>query len=218
MRVGVLGGTGPAGKALATRLASVGVPVVIGSRVEERAHQACEDLKAAWPDRDLDLEGGENRAAADADLVVVATPWDGAPATAHSLADQLTGKVLVSMANALTRGPNGFEAMIPSRGSVAAAIQSAAPDALVASAFHHLPAKELGELGLELEADVLICSDHPEATEATADLVRRVPGLRPLDAGGLAAAAPMEAFTAVLLQLNRRYKTRVSPVFRGIDS
>ena len=87
----------------------------------------------------------------------------------------------------------------------------------MSSAFHHLPAKELGNLEHALEADVLICSDHAAATQATADLVRRVPGLRPLD-GGLAAAAPMEAFTAVLLQLNRRYKTRVAPVFRGIDS
>ena len=87
----------------------------------------------------------------------------------------------------------------------------------MSSAFHHLPAKELGNLEHALEADVLICSDRGgDAGHGRP----RTSGSWPATAGrgGLAAAAPMEAFTAVLLQLNRRYKTRVAPVFRGIDS
>jgi hypothetical protein len=87
----------------------------------------------------------------------------------------------------------------------------------VAAAFHHVPAKELGDLSHPIETDVLICSDHPDATQATAEIVRKIPNMRPLDAGGLSQATPIESFTAVLLQLNVRYKTRVAVRFTGID-
>lgn len=63
---------------------------------------------------------------------------------------------------------------------------------------------------------MLICSDHPQAHEVTAAIVRKIPGLRPLDAGTLSNATPIEAFTAVLLELNVRYKTRVAVKLTGI--
>ncbi|MHB1785404.1 MAG: NADPH-dependent F420 reductase, partial [Acidimicrobiales bacterium] len=68
-----------------------------------------------------------------------------------------------------------------------------------------------------MEGDVLICSDHSRATQAVVELVRLVPGLRPLDAGSLAAASPIEAMTAVILSLNLRYKTRAALRMTGID-
>src|SRR5207249_9311768 len=86
VRVGILGGTGPAGTALAARLASVGVEVVIGSRSRSRGEETCQALRDKWPDRDLALSGAENHNAAAAELVVVATPWDAAAATAATVA------------------------------------------------------------------------------------------------------------------------------------
>jgi predicted dinucleotide-binding enzyme len=88
----------------------------------------------------------------------------------------------------------------------------------VAAALHHVPAKELGDLDAPVESDVLICSDHTSATEATIDIVSKIPDLRPLDAGELSNAAPIEAFAAVLLQLNIRYKTRAAVRFTGINA
>ena len=76
----------------------------------------------------------------------------------------------------------------------------------MAAAVHHLPASELENLDQPLTADVLVCSDHAEATEATMALVDSIEGLRPLDAGSLAQAAAIEAFTAVLVTVNIRYK------------
>ena len=218
MRVGVLGGTGPAGSALAARLASAGVEVVVGSRAAERAQETCRTLQERWPDRDLLLDGAENAGAAEAELVIVGTPWDAAAATARSVGEHLAGKVVVSMANALVRVGEEFQPLVPPRGSVAADVQSAVPDAMVAAAFHHVPARALADLTRPLESDVLVCSDHPEATKATAELVAMVPGLRPLDAGSLSNAAAIEAFTAVLLQLNVRYRTRAAVRFTGIDT
>jgi NADPH-dependent F420 reductase len=200
------------------RLASVGIDVTIGSRAKERALETCEKLRARWPDRDLPLLAGDNSQAASAEVVVVATPWDSAAPTAASVSELLAGKVVISMANALAKVGNEFQPLVPPRGSVAASVAALVPDALVAAAFHHLPARELADLDHPMESDVLICSDHPHATDVTAGIVRLIPGLRPLDSGMLSNAAPIEAFAAVLLQLNVRYKTRAAVRLTGIDA
>jgi 8-hydroxy-5-deazaflavin:NADPH oxidoreductase len=206
MHVGILGGTGPAGRGVAVRLAEAGVRVTIGSRDAERATLVAHEVVARWPERDLALEGSDNAGAAGADLVILATPWDSAVPTVRALADPLRGKVVVSMANALVKEGREMLALLPPRGSVAAAIQAAVPGTLVSAAFHHLPAAEMENLESGLEADVLVCSDVPEATAATVALVQRMPGLRPLDAGSLNQAAAIEAFTAVCVTLNIRHK------------
>lgn len=216
MRIGILGATGPAGSALGARLASVGYEVILGSRSKYRAMEARDALHERWPDLNLNLEAGDNDAAAQAHLVVVATPWDSAAMTAHSVADHLTGKVVVCMANALVKVGPEFQPLVPPRGSVAAHVQVAVPDCRVVAAFHHLPARELGLLGEPIESDVLICSDFPDATQVVASVVSKIPGCRPLDAGELSNAMAIEAFTAVLLQLNVRYRTRVAPKLTGI--
>jgi NADPH-dependent F420 reductase len=216
VRIGILGGTGPAGSALACRLASAGFDVVIGSRSKYRAMEMVDQLHERWPERHLEIGAGDNVAAADTDLVVIATPWDGATQTAVSVEHLLRGKVVISMANALTRIGKEFQPLVPPRGSVAASVQAAVPECQVAAAFHHVPAKELGDLDHPIESDVLICSDHKRASHATAEIVSKIPNMRPLDAGELSLATPIESFTAVLLQLNLHYKTRVAVKFTGI--
>ncbi len=216
MRIGILGGTGPAGSALGARLASVGYQVVIGSRSKERAAEIVDQLKGKWPQLDLPIEPGDNNAASSCDVVVLATPWDSAATTATEYEQQLSGKVVISMANALVKVGHEFQPLLPPRGSVAAHVQAAVPQCRVVAAFHHLPAKELGHLGSPIDSDVLICSDDADAIKVTAGIVSHIPGCRPLDAGELSNATAIEAFTAVLLQLNIRYKTRVAPKLTGI--
>jgi len=216
MRIGILGGTGPAGSALAARLASVGYEAVIGSRSKYRAMEARDSLVEKWPDLASLLSYGDNAAAASCDLVVIATPWDSAATTAHENEALLAGKVLVSMANALVRVGHEFQPLVPPRGSVAAHVQAAMPNCRVVAAFHHLPATELGHIGVPIDSDVLICGDDAEAVRAVSEIVGKIPGCRPLDAGELSNAMAIEAFTAVLLQLNVRYKTRVAPKLTGI--
>ena len=123
------------------------------------------------------------------DVVVIATPWDGATQTATSVERQLKGKVVICMANALTRIGKEFQPLVPPRGSVAASVQAVVPDCKVAAAFHHVPAKELGDLDHPIESDVLICSDHEAATAVAAELVHAIPNMRPLDAGELSNAS-----------------------------
>ena len=217
MQIGILGATGPAGSGLTARLASVGFDVVVGSRSKYRAMEIRDSLLDRWEDRDLVIDAADNRGAAGADVVVIATPWDAAASTASSVSKELAGKVVISMANALAKVGHEFQPLVPPRGSVAASVQAAVPRSHVAAALHHVPARELGDLAHPVESDVLVCSDHPSATATTSDIVAKIPGLRPLDAGELSNAAPIEAFAAVLLQLNVRYKTRAAVRFTGIE-
>jgi NADPH-dependent F420 reductase len=216
MHVGILGGTGPAGRGVAVRLADAGIRVTVGSRDAERAAQIVGEMQQRIPALAAMLDGADNAGAAEADLVIVATPWDSAVTTVKALRELLAGKVVVSMANALIKEGREMLALIPPRGSAAAAIQAALPDALVAAALHHLPASEMENLDSGLEADVLVCSDHPAATAATVALVEQMRGLRPLDAGSLNQAAAIEAFTAVLITLNIRHKAHTTLRLAGI--
>jgi NADPH-dependent F420 reductase len=215
--IGYVGGTGPAGSALAARLASVGHAGFIGSRDAVRGAAVAAELRDRWSGRNLALEGGDNVHAAGRDIIVLATPWDSAATTATEYADSLRGKIVITMANALVRVGKEFQPLIPPRGSIAAHVQAAIPESRVVAAFQHLPAAELGALDHEVDSDVLICSDDAVATETVSELVSRIAGCRPLNAGLLSNALAIEALTAVLLQLNVRYKTRVTPRFTGID-
>ncbi len=217
MRIGIVGATGPAGSALGIRLASVGHDIVLGSRSAERAAEVVAKALDKWSDRDLHIAPADNVGAADCEVVVIATPWDAAWTTAKSVEDRLSGKVVICMANALIRVGHEFQPLVPPRGSVAASVQAAVPAAKVVAALHHVPAKELSDLAHPIESDVLICSDHADAKAVAMDLIGQMPDMRALDAGDLTYSAPIEAFTAVLLELNLRYKTRVAVKFTGIS-
>ncbi|MFM9069865.1 MAG: NADPH-dependent F420 reductase [Acidimicrobiaceae bacterium] len=216
MRIGLLGGTGPAGSALGLRLASIGYEIVLGSRDAKKAQDVSHELIKKWPDYKLKISGGDNDLAAGCELVVIATPWDSAATVVNEHTQDLAGKIVVTMANALVRVGKEFQPLVPPRGSIAAHVQAEIPLSRVVAAFQHLPATELGRLGHEVDSDVLICSDDPVATATVSEIVAKIPGCRPLNAGTLSNALAIEAFTAVLLQLNVRYKTRVAPRLTGI--
>jgi NADPH-dependent F420 reductase len=216
VHVGILGGTGPAGRGVAVRLAQAGIEVTLGSRESERAVEVAAGVVDKWSSLTLPIKGADNEGAAAADIVVLATPWDSAIATVRALREPLAGKVVISMANALVKEGREMLALIPPRGSVAAAVQAALPKSLVAAAFHHLPASEMENLQSGLEADVLVCSDHPDATATTLSLIEQMSGLRPLDAGSLSQAAAIEAFTAVCITLNIRHKAHSTLRMAGI--
>jgi NADPH-dependent F420 reductase len=206
MKIGILGGTGPAGTGLAARLAALGNAVVIGSRDRERAERTVAELQERWGDRVQTLQAGTNPEAADAEVVVIATVWDAAAPTARSVSDKLAGKVVVAMANGLEKQGSEFVAVLPDEGSIAEAIQAAAPGARVVAALQHVPARALGDLDRELDSDVLVAGDDDEARTIVLDLVEQIPGLRAFDAGSLRNARGIEAVAAPLLTINLRHK------------
>ncbi len=201
--VGILGGTGPAGRGVAVRLASSGYAVVIGSRDAERAKSIARDVV---PRGEGTVDGGTNEEAAACDIVVVSTPWDSAVATVSALRKELAGKTVVSMVNALAREGREMVPIYPPRGSMAAQIAYALPSSTVVGAFHHLPAAQMEDLDSGLEADVIVFSDDDDARRQVAAIVDAMPGLRAVIAGSMSLASAIEAFTAVCISINIRHK------------
>ena len=205
--VGLIGGTGPAGRGVALRLAVAGHRVLIGSRDEERARGIVTELLDAWPDRGLDLRGAANEDVCDTDVVVMAAPWEPALQLAGALEARLQDRVVISMANALARVDGNFLPLTMPRGSVCEELQARLPGSQVVGAFHHLPAKHLQDLDHALGAEVLVCGGSEDARASVVELVDRIDGLRGIDAGTLDSAGAIEALTAVLVQVNVRYRT-----------
>jgi 8-hydroxy-5-deazaflavin:NADPH oxidoreductase len=217
MRIGVLGGTGPAGQGIALRLADAGHDVVVGSRDAARAADIVAGLRSKWGDRVATLEAGANADAAAAELVVLATIWDAAVETAAAHSAALAGKTLISMANGLEKGPREMRPLIPPEGSLSAAVQKVAPEARVVAAFHLIPASELEHLDQELTSDVLVASDDDAARTIVMDVIDAMPGLRAFDAGSLANAMGIEALTAAFITINIRHKGQASLHLSGVE-
>jgi NADPH-dependent F420 reductase len=197
----VLGGTGEQGRGLARRFALAGYPVVVGSRSAERAEQAAAEL----PDG---VRGASNAdAAAAAGLVIVAVPWEGHRELLVELAPHLAGKVVVDCVNPLGFDKQGAYALPVEEGSAAQQAAAVLPDSRVVAAFHHVSAVLLlDETVDQVDTDVLVLGDDREATDLVQDLVARIPGMRGIYAGRLRNSHQVEAMTANLISINRRYK------------
>jgi 8-hydroxy-5-deazaflavin:NADPH oxidoreductase len=207
VKIGILGGTGPAGSGLAARLTAGGKKVYLGSRDPARAEATVRTLVEQWGPGMGHIEPGSNAEVAErADIVILGTTARAAVSTAGEHAARLAGKPLVSMANALRPVGSSFEPVPIEEGSIAKAVQKAAPEALVAAALHHIPAVALQDLDQTvLHGDVAVVADDLEAMRATQALVSAMPELRAFDGGPLENAIGLEAFCAVLLTVNLRY-------------
>lgn len=211
--IGILGGTGPAGRGLAVRLAEAGCTVVIGSREPARAALVASEL--AWRGRGT-VSGGTNEDAGSCDIVVLATPWDSALETVKPLRDALAGKVVISMVNALVRQGRELVPLLPARGSMAGELAAALPASKVTGAFHHLPAAQMEDLSSDLSADVVVVGDDPSARATTVELVNLISALRAVEAGSLALAGAVESFTAVCISINIRHKAHTYVRLAGL--
>ncbi len=201
--IAILGGTGDQGNGLARRFALAGHRVLIGSRSAERAQAAADALAGAGR-----VEGGANAdVAAEADLVIVAVPWDGHKALLTDLAEVLAGKIVVDCVNPLGFDKQGAYALPVEEGSAVQQAAAVLPGSRVVGAFHHVSAKLLLDPAVEaIDLDVLVLGDDREATDLVQALAQRIPGVRGIYGGRLRNAHQVEAFTANLVSINRRYK------------
>jgi 8-hydroxy-5-deazaflavin:NADPH oxidoreductase len=207
LRVGIIGGTGPQGRGLAYRFARAGLQVLIGSRAGERGAQAAEELNAL-PGVTTNAEGGDNAFACQADVVVIAVPWEGHSATVAELAPLLTqGRIVVDCVNPLGFDKQGPYALRVEEGSAAEQAATLLPEARVCAAFHHVSAALLTDPEIEkIDLDVLVLGDDREATLQVQALANAITGMRGVFAGRLRNAGQVEALTANLIAINKRYK------------
>ncbi len=204
--VGVLGGTGPQGKGLALRWAKAGIPVIIGSRKAERAEATADELRGLAGVEHI--TGRDNAGcAAEADVVLIAVPWEGHGELLESLRDALVGKIVIDCVNPLGFDNQGAYPLRVPEGSAAQQAEQLLPDSRVTAAFHHVSAVLLADLSVsEVDTDVLVLGDDREATDLVVSLAGVIPGVRGIYGGRLRNAHQVEALTANLIAVNRRYK------------
>lgn len=216
MKIGVLGATGPAGKGLAARLADCGHDVLAGSRERVKAEAVVDELRERWGDRVARVTPANNQAACDAEVVVLAVHADAALATAQYFSDQLSGKIVVSMANHLVRNGSEFNAVLPPHGSIAKEMQAMLWRSQIVTAFHLVPAAEFVNLDEPMVSDVVACGDDDAARKTLMEIIQGIPDLRAFDGGSLENAVGMETFAAILLTINIRHKVRAGLRFGGV--
>jgi NADPH-dependent F420 reductase len=206
LTVGVFGGTGPQGRGLALRWASAGLKVIIGSRKSDRAEETAAELRAlSGVESIIGLDNLET--AKQADVVLVAVPWEGHRPLLESLREALAGKIVIDCVNPLGFDKQGPFALPVEEGSAAQQAAQLLPESRVTAAFHHVSAVSLEDLSVtDLGMDVLVLGDDREATDVVRALAGTIPGFRGIYGGRLRNAHQVEAFTANLIAINRRYK------------
>lgn len=219
-RIAVMGGTGPQGKGLAYRFARHGHQVVLGSRAAEKATATAEEILGR-------LEGVEGAGAvtgaanadacSQADVVVLAVPWDGHDELVSSL--PLAGKTVVSCVNPLAFDKRGAHGQVVDAGEGSAAERAAAlaPEATVVGAFHNVSAVLLWGEEEYVDEDVLCVGDSDEGKQVAMELARAVTGREGVSAGKLRLARQLEPLTAVLISINRKYKTHAGIKITGLE-
>jgi NADPH-dependent F420 reductase len=214
VKIAFIGGTGPAGLGLGARLARAGHEVVIGSRSIERAQEAAAKV--------LELAGGgavsagiNEDIAPGAEVVFLSVRAEAQPETVRALGGLLDGKIVVSMANPVAVADGRAIYQSPAEGSLAEEAQHDAPGARVVSAFHEIRVSRFAKLDREIDSDTIVTGDDEAAKEAVMGLCRDV-GVRPVDGGPLFNSRYVEAFVAVLVTINFRYKAGVSYRITGL--
>lgn len=216
--IAILGGTGALGTGLARRWAQAGYKVVIGSRTEEKAQAACEELKALMQERGVDtveVAAMDNVAAAEAtDIVALTVPYAHHASTLESVKAAVQGKIVVDVTVPL-RPPKVGTVQLPEAGSAAQEAQALLGDEVrVVSAFQNVAAHHLQE-GQGIACDVLVSGQK----DARAEVIKLVEacGMRGFSAGPLANAAAAEALTSILININRAHKCHAGIRITGID-
>jgi len=213
--VGILGGTGDQGRGLAYRWANAGLEVLIGSRERERADAAAIEIAHATG---ADVRGGSNvDVAMQADIVVLAVPWEGHAALLHSIAAVVAGKVVVDCVNPIGFDERGAYALDVGEGSAAQQAAAILVDSWVVAAFHHVSAVLLNDHAVEtIDCDIMVLGDDRGATDVVQQLAASIVGARGFYAGRLRNAHQVEALTANLISVNRRYRAHAGFRLTGV--
>lgn len=204
LTIAILGGTGAEGSGLALRWAKAGHRVTLGSRNPEKAAQVCTELSAIVPENPI--RHLDNRsAAAAAEVVVLTVPHAAQRATVEDVRPVLAGKVLIDATVPIVP-PKASRVQLPPGGSAVAAVQTMLGEEVrVVSAFQNVSAHALKDVDRDVDCDVLVCGDDPDARELVIGLARDI-GLRAYHAGPIGNSVAAEALTSILIAINIRYK------------
>jgi len=219
LTVGIIGGTGPQGRGLAMRLSLTRLSVRIGSRQADRAKETAKELNrlmtSAAPGLGNDLtftwiDGGNNAdVVAASDVILLTVPFETAVATLKDLQGKFRkGQIFVDVTVPLEFGKGDVQLITPPEGSGSKHLRALVPDFIpFVGAGKTLPAQVLEQLDQPMECSIFVFGDDKAAKATVMEMFGRIPALKPMDAGGMSAAATVEGITMLLIRVNRKHKS-----------
>ena len=208
-KIGFLGGTGKEGKGLALRLAKAGVPVWIGSRSLDRAREVCDELNRLLG-REFIIPAENRDMIGACEIILLTTPFEHARAALDAYRDAFPrGTILVDVTVPVKFESRRAQLLALPEGSGSASLAKHLPEGvLLVGAFKTIPAQVLADLAAPLDCDTFVCGDSEPAKARVMELIRLIPGLRPVDAGDREAAGTLERMSVLAMEINRRYKIK----------
>jgi NADPH-dependent F420 reductase len=211
LTLAVIGGTGAEGSGLAMRWVRSGYRVVIGSRSAQKAAERCAELNLKLGEPGM-ITGAENvHAAREADLVVLAVPYDAQKEILESIRPALAGKILINVGTYINPGRPAQMELPPGASSSLEVQEQLGPEVRVVAAFQNVSAEYLSDPEREIDCDVLVCGDDAEAKVSAMRMVEAA-GMTAYDAGPLQNSIAVEGFTSILLGINHRYHARLAGI------
>lgn len=202
--IGLLGGTGPEGRGIAVRFASVGISVVIGSREKTKAEDVARRILAILPE--ADVLGTDNADMIQrCDIVFLTVPFVAQHLILQEFADLLKGKIVVCTAVPVQFSKESIDSLPVSEGGASLQARADLPGSAVVGAFQNIGAADLWDIDKRLDADVIVASDSERAKRRIMALCSFIAGLGVVDGGPLDTTLYVEALTVLLLRVNRNY-------------
>ena len=212
--IGVIGGTGPEGRGLATRFALAGECVFIGSRNSQKGQEVAEEISISSGNL---IQGGNNEEAAQkGDVIIISVPYKGHAKMLSKLESFLKNKIVIDVVAPLVFGKKSISSTIVEEGSAAEQAQLLLPESQVVGAFHNISAQELLKHNNSVCCDVIVCSDFDDPKKYVMRLAEKIDGVRGIDGGILANTKYVEQLTALLLNINKAYKAHSSIRITGV--
>ena len=215
--IGIIGGTGPEGQGLALRFGLAGFPIIIGSRNPKKGTGTVENLSSISSDLSICCEDNISTAA-QSDIVIISVPFEAHISTLEAIKSQLQGKIVINVVVPLAfKNGTAYPVSLP-EGSAAVQSQNLLPESKVISAFHNVAAPNLLKHSHPVDCDVIICGDDEQAKRKVCTLAEHIQGVKSIDGGPLSNAQFSEQLTALLINLNKIYKSHTMIRLTGLPS
>lgn len=212
---GIIGGTGPEGQGIALRLSKVGLKVSIGSRDLSKAKSVAYKLSNSIPP--IQIGYGTNSYICEiSDILFLTIPYIAQKSVLEDLANLLTNKIIINVVAPIEFKGGKFSSIHVREGSAAKQTQILLTKSKVVSAFQTISAKHLLEIDSEIKSDVIVCSNFEDSKTFVMNLISRIPALKPIDGGDIDNSVYVENFTALLLNINKKYKVLSSVKILGL--
>ena len=194
-----------------------GEKVFIGSREEPKGQEVAQQIKEIEGVRNITVEGGSNfNAAKMGDIIIISTPYSGHKQTLMDYASLLKDKIIIDVVVPLSFSRGKISTLPILEGSVAEEAQEILKESSVVGAFHNVSAEDLLIPNKKMDCDVIVCSNNQDSKKTVIQLTEKILGLRGIDGGGLHNSKYVEDFTALLININKIYKTHSSIKISGI--